>query len=169
MHKALIVLGLASFVAWGGTRIVLNIQCKQDITGHLKRAADANQPALAVEELETAVEGMDAWGLCNEGGDNCYTSIIYRTPDEDVAFWRGNVAQTVDDLKALPEDADHLEVSNTLMKVRETLMDHGQNLNVTYPLGISVYPNNVTYLLWGAASTVLLCLGLWPLRRKIFR
>ena len=44
-------------------------------------------------------------------------------------------------------NASQLEKSNVLMKLRETLIDNGENGdNLTVPDGLSRYPNN---LMWG--------------------
>jgi len=159
-----IFVGVVGLTVYVTGRVVSNIQFTRDIEGHLKRASDANQPALALEEINLALEGMTANGVCNPDDPcspgNCYTSILYRTPDEDVCFWRTNIEQTAEDLEALPPDADHLVVSNTLMKVRETLVDEGASVAVTVPEGISIYPNNKVYFwLLLFLPIVLLCVG----------
>lgn len=122
---------------------ILHILFGINIGGHLKRAADANQPTMVIEELEIAIAGMEKEDYCNDpsAGDQ-YTSSVYQTPDDDVCFWRENINSTLADLKALPEDASHLEVSNTLMKVRESLLDKDGGLEVTHPPGIAWYPYN---------------------------
>jgi len=101
-----------------------------------------------------------------------YTSVVYTTPDENVSFWCQNLLQALTDLRELPPDSDALTVSNTLMKVRETLLDEGQSVRVTSPDGISVYPYNTPFFLWGWGSFLLigLCVGswVWENREDIF-
>ena len=151
-----------SFLAFLITVTVLNITFDRQVEGHLKLAGDANSIELAAKKISLAIEGMDRRGICDhfqQETAHCFTSVIYETPDEDVVFWRTNIQMTLLDLQAVPPDADHLTVSNTLMKVRETLLDSGQHLSVTTPSGISLYPNNRLFFLWGWTSIILLCTG----------
>ena len=134
-------LGLLSIL---GLRYSLSIVFDQEVGGHLKRAADANSVALAQDELARAIAGAEARHLCNGGGE-CYTTVFpfLRTPDEDMAFWRKNLDQSLAALRALPPTVDPLTQSNALMKLRETLLDRGKDGDeVTVPRGISRYPNN---------------------------
>lgn len=159
---AITVVGALLFLTYCGVCVYRYVRYDQDIGGHLKRAADANQPALAITELEKAASNMDDWGLCSsKETDVCYTSVIYRTPDEDVGFWRTNLDQTLQDLRDLPPDADHLVISNTLLKVRETLVDHkgSSGVTVTDPDGITLYPHNTGFALWGLGSLLMLLFG----------
>lgn len=135
--------------------IYLEVMFEIDIENNLKRAADANQPEMALQEMDEALAAIDEWGLCTETDsnhpDDCYTSVVYRTPDEDVNFWRENLIQARDELASLPEDSDPLMVSNVLLKLRETLLDQGKNKEkVTYPSGVSRYPYNALFglLFW---------------------
>lgn len=139
-------------VAWASSRIVNHIQFKQDCGGYLIRAANANTISIATTELETAVTYLEKEGL-TEG----YTSILYKTPDEDIGFWYGNLKASLEELKAVPEDASQLERSNILMKLRETLLDSGESGDsLTVPDGIEIYPSNSAYMLFAL-------LGLIPL------
>lgn len=126
-------------------RIAYGVRYKQDIGGHLKLAADANSSELAQKQLKIALDNMEEWNLCNSMGDDCFTSVLWRTPDEDVGYWRENIQTTYEDLASMSDEDrnSNLTESNQLMKVRETLLDSGENGDkVTSPDGISVYPNN---------------------------
>jgi len=173
MRKFLFYLGLLAMLVWAGVRIYHGIQFDRQVEGYLKLAADATNIELAEDRLGIAIDGMEERGLCgNYDSEQCYTSLLWTTPDEDVTFWRQNTAQALAELRELPRDADALTVSNTLMKVRETLLDEGQSVRVTTPSGISVYPNNAAYAWWGLGSFLLLCLcaghWLWKDRDDIF-
>lgn len=163
---------LTAFIAWFGTRAYHGIRYDQDIGGHLKLAADANTTELAQERLKIAIDGMNAWNLCNSMGDECFTSVLWRTPDEDIGYWRTNIQSTYEDLSSMTEAerADNLIESNQLMKVRETLLDSGENgVDVTDPDGISIYPHNALYMLWGWVSFLgLLGIGVtWFVREEL--
>ena len=145
-----IICGLA-LLGLCGTVAVQNIRYERDIGGHLKLASDANSTELAERKLRIAVEAMEEWGLCNGGGDNCFTSVIYRTPEDDVGYWRENIEGTLADLQSMSDEerGTNLVESNQLIKVRETLLDSGsEGDHVTGPTGISRYPNNVGFAWW---------------------
>lgn len=160
----ILVIAAVFSLVWAGIRTVNSITYNRDVGGHLKLAADANSIELAERQLELAIDGMDARGLCPSGGD-CYTSVLYRTPDEDVGFWRENIVGTLADLQAMSPDerASNLIVSNQLLKVRETLLDSGTNGDqVTDPPGISIYGSNHLMAALGWISFLTLTLfGLW--------
>ena len=137
---------------------------KRDCLGHLKRAADANSVELAQQELNVAIDYMDEHHL-NEGG---YTSVLYTTPDEDIGFWYDNITACKKDLDTLPKDATQLERSNVLIKLRETLIDHGPSGDeLTYPEGLAWYPYNAQLaILNGALLVIAGCSGLYILGEK---
>ncbi len=122
-----------------GARIYKGIVFKQNVTGYLKRAADANTIDLAAVELGKAIEYLEKNNLTTG-----YTSIIYRTPDEDIDFWYRNLKASAEELKTL-NSTSALEKTNVLMKLRETLLDSGEKTKVTVPPGLAVYPNNTLW------------------------
>ena len=129
--------------------IVKSIQFKQDCSGYLKQAADANTPELALERINLAIAYIEANNLTDG-----YTSVVYKTEDENIGFWYRNIIACRDELESCL-DATQLEKTNVLMKVREALTDNGDSGTVlTIPDGISRYPNN---LLWGILLTISLC------------
>lgn len=124
-----------------GARIYKKIIFKQNVTGYLKRAADANTVELAKEELKRVIDYLELNGL-TEG----YTSIIYKTPDEDIGFWYRNIKASYNELEML-QTTSALEKTNVLIKLRETLVDGGERMKVTVPEGIHVYPYNTIWCL----------------------
>jgi hypothetical protein len=144
------VLILVSLVIFG-FRIAENIKFKQNVSGYLKRAADANTIDLANQELSKAITYLESNNMTSG-----YTSIFYKTPDEDVDFWYRNLKASQNELQNLNSESA-LEKTNVLIKLRETLMDGGEKSKVTVPKGLSVYPNNA---MWSVLMTVaLVCLG----------
>ncbi len=119
---------------------VWHILIDKNCLGYLKRAADSNTVERAQLELGKAQDYMVKNGL-NRG----YTSVLYNTPDEDIEFWYDNISDARYELTKVManEDATELEKSNVLMKLRETLIDHGNNgEKLTYPAGLAKYPQN---------------------------
>ncbi|MEM1320858.1 MAG: hypothetical protein AAGG75_11415 [Bacteroidota bacterium] len=122
-----------------GFRASNKIAFKQNVSGYLKRSADANTIDMAKQELKRVVDYLEANNLTSG-----YTSILWQTPDEDISFWYQNLKATLNELENVKSDATTLEKTNILMKLRETLMDAGGEgkEKVTVPDGMSVYPNN---------------------------
>ncbi|MFA5319530.1 MAG: hypothetical protein WC387_04195 [Candidatus Paceibacterota bacterium] len=80
-----------------------------------------------------------------------YTSVLYKTPNEDIGFWYINIKNSYNELIAIPDTASPLLKSNMLMKLRETLLEKSESSeSVTCPNGISRYPNNLLFgiMLW---------------------
>ncbi len=153
----LAILVTVVFCVYSGMMIYKNVIFDRGCEGRIKRAADANTIELATKEMKAVVAYAKANGL-TEG----YTSILYRTPDEDVEFWYRNLEASLQELKIIKTDATQLEKSNVLIKLRETLLDHGQSVKVTHPSGISVFPYNIAYAIWGWVS-FLLAIVFWIL------
>jgi hypothetical protein len=124
-----------------------SVSLKQNCTGFLKRAADASTIQTAREELQKSIQYLEANNLTKG-----YTSVLYKTPDEDIEFWYNNLKASENELSTIGGAASTLEKTNVLMKLKETLMDSGEkNDTVTVPEGLSRYPNN---LMWGILMLV---------------
>jgi hypothetical protein len=127
--------------------IVKSVQLEQNCTGYLKRAADANTVELALRELTVATNYLEKNNLTSG-----YTSIIYRTPDEDIGFWYTNLIESKQQLELIDSTNSILEKTNVLMKLRETLLDgNPAGDTITVPNGLSRFPHNG---LWAILSTL---------------
>lgn len=144
-------------LAWCGLRIYQNIDFKRQCGGYIDRAAIANTIEMAQKELGTAVKCLEERKL-TEG----YTSILYKTPDEDIGFWYGNLKASLGELQSLPTASAPLEKTNVLIKLRESLQNKGETV---YPRGISVYPVNTLYAIAGWLIPILLLIVLWSFLR----
>lgn len=137
------------------TVIMKSVSLSQNCTGYLKRAADANTTETAKVELQKAIKYLEDNNLTTG-----YTSVLWRTPDEDIEFWYKNLKASEAELLKVDSTTSSLEKTNILMKLRETLMDNGDKGDeLTVPDGLSRYPNNG---LWGTLSwiAVITALGL---------
>ena len=134
---------LAILMLVGASAVIYKrIDFKQNCSGRLERAANANTVELAVKELDAAIRYAEVNGYTTG-----YTSVIYRTPNEDVEYWYTNLCASRQELVNLPDSTSTLEKTNTLMKLRETLTDTRENgTRVIYPTGLQFYPHN---FLWG--------------------
>lgn len=137
-----ILLMIASLIA-PTSCIVKTIQFDQNCGGYLKQTADANTAEIALERITKAIKYIERKHLTNG-----YTSILYETEDENVGFWYQNIKACQKELEACM-DGSQLEKSNVLMKVRESLTDDTQ---LTIPLGISRYPDNTEWMIFGLIS-----------------
>lgn len=151
------------FLGWAAARTynswMFDIRCGDNI----KRAADANKVETATAELEKVVAYMEANRLTS--GNTAALQFLWTPPNRDVGFWYTNIKDALAELKALPPTATPLERSNMLIKLRETLLDHGEKGDrVTVPAGISVFPHNALYFWWctlslvaGTVGSIMIC------------
>jgi hypothetical protein len=81
-----------------------NIKLEQECTGYLKRAADANTIELAASQLQKSTRYLEDNGI-TQG----YTSILWRTPDEDIQFWYENLKDCERQLMNVTDTTSSLE------------------------------------------------------------
>ena len=145
-----------------GTVIYKRIDFKQNCSGRLERAANANTVELAVNELDASIRYAEAKNYTTG-----YTSVIYKTPDEDVAYWYNNLCASRQELLNLSDSTSTLEKTNTLMKLRETLTDTGEKgTRVIYPTGLQFYPHNflwgiLRWFIWIALTAIYAVIKIW--------
>ncbi len=141
MKKFLIILSIVMFLAGcvvPAICFVRHIKFVQNCEGYLKQSADASTIEIAIERLDEALLYIEDNHLTSG-----YTSIIYKTQDEDLGFWYKNLIAARQVLEDGKNCETQLEETNILMRYRETIADNGENgFEVTIPMGISRYPNN---------------------------
>lgn len=134
--------------------VVKHVQFTQQCSGYLKQAADANTTELALDRVDKALNYIEGHNLTSG-----YTSVLWKTEDENIGFWYENIKACKSELEACM-DGSQLEKSNVLMKVRESLTDNGdEGTELTLPPGISRYPNNTLFGILNWLSFFLLCAG----------
>jgi hypothetical protein len=146
------IIVLIAVLAFGSFLVSVTMQgCTYDkhAGGHFGRAAAANTIEIAQEELATGIAYIEAHGMTSG-----YTSIFYETPDENVGFYYKNLIASQAELRSLSSSTSTLEKSNALLKLRETLLQEDGRLDE--PSGISLFPNNALYALWGWLSFIFL-------------
>ncbi len=131
-----------------------------EIGGHMERAANANTIELATQEMNIVVQNMEKRGMI-EG----YTSIIYKTPDEDIGFWYNNMNNSLVELRSINPDATKLEKSNVLMKLRESLTD---NNRIVVPPGIERFPYNALFAVYNLILIIIIICGGVPWLKEAF-
>lgn len=140
--------------------IFVSIEFKQNCSGFIKQAADANSIELCQKSLNKAIAYAEKHNLTSG-----YTSVLYKTEDENIGFWYENLKACQAELASIEEDASTLEKSNLLMKVRESLLDDGKDgTEITLPKGIQYYPANFMFGLLRIVSWLLIIIGLALIR-----
>ena len=148
-----ILLMLASFIT-PISCTVKKVQFSQDCAGYLEQAADANTPEIALERLNLALEYIERNNLTYG-----YTSVLWRTEDENIGFWYNNLKACKSELESCL-NGTQLEKSNVLMKLRESLTENSNSSTLlTIPEGISRYPNNFTWGIFGWFSVFAFIAG----------
>ena len=130
--------------------VVKRIQFKQDCSGYLKQAADANTAEMALDRVNKALEYIERNNLTDG-----YTSVLWKTEDENIGFWYENIKACKAELEACL-GSSQLEKTNVLMKVRESLTDSGEKGTVlTIPGGIYKYPHNLAFFICMCLSGII--------------
>lgn len=122
-----------------------------NVADRLKRAADANTVEIAKEEMTAVVSYLEANNLTSGN-----TSFLFTRPQNDVKFWYENLSAATHDLKLISPDAQRVERTNTLMKLRETLLD---GTEVTLPKYIQYHPNARVLVLMLTCSVGMIIIG----------
>jgi len=144
------------FGIWLGVRVTNSIMFSMNCADYIKRATSANTVEMAKRELAKAIDYAERKNL-TEG----IVSIFLKQPKNDIGFWYENMKAGYEELDNLREDTTSLEKTNVLMKLRESLTDsNDKGTSVTVPDGITVYPYNVVYFIWGF-GTFLLMIVFW--------
>ena len=138
--KQLSIIFAAIWIAATIWFISMRIEFNQNCKGYLKQAADANTVELALDRLDKALSYVEC-----KGWTDGYTSILWKTEDENIGFWYDNLKASRQEL-ILVQNSSQLEQTNVLMKLRETLTENtDKGTAITYPVGLWKYPHNVLY------------------------
>jgi hypothetical protein len=154
-YKAAILwLGSGMLVAWGLNVGSREIGASQTYIGHLERAAKTTSVETAETELNLAIDNIEVRGLTDG-----YTSIFFRTPDEDIGFWHTNLLDARDML-ARAKTSDALTQSNALIKLHEMLIEPvNDGTAVRAPSGITRYPMNTLLFIVGWAAVLMISIS----------
>jgi hypothetical protein len=161
-----LVVSLVLMISWAGARGYESYKFDKYAGGHLKRAANSNTVELATSELEIAIKYIERNNL-TQGS----TYIIFDTPDKDIGFWYDNLTSTLKELKKVNSSTSQLERTNLLMKLRESVTDQDSDgaTVVIVPPGISVYPHNLLFAIWGWLSLIALLIWTGIAFKKLYQ
>ncbi len=151
MTKFICILACISFLLWGTQRTLNGIDFEKKCQSYLQIVSNANSIELAKQRLAVAIKYCEDKKL-TEG----YTNIFYQTQDENIEAWYINLKASLANLDSIPPNADKLLVSNVLIKFQKSLTHTDSDKTiVTFPDGISIYPNNKLYFWWCTISVII--------------
>lgn len=151
----LFCIGLIGFILWAGYRIAYGIEFDQGIENYISQAASSPNPAVAIERLDIAIKEIQTRHLTSGN-----TGVFFTYPNNDVGFWYQRLVDSRKILSDLPKSDSQLEISNTMMRVHESLT--GSNKEGTYirsPDGISIHPYNTGFFWWCTLSLIFMVIG----------
>lgn len=141
--------------AWAGVRLYRSAEFDRNCQERLAKATIALYTADAKQDLGQALSYLQARGI---NGTSGHTSIFGATQDTDVGVWYCKVEQARETL----EKPTSTNTGYLLSRVREHLTerDGKGGSKLATPTGISVYPHNQLYALWGVAGVIAFLVGL---------
>ena len=143
------------FIVFFGISMYFDVVFWNNVGGYLKRAADSNTVETAKQELDKALDYLEKRKMTD--GD---TSVFYSTPETDIEFWYKNLKSSQEELAKVSSETSQLEKTNILMKLRETLLDHGdKGDDVTCPPRIEHYPIQSFMFFMGVITLVMFAVG----------
>jgi hypothetical protein len=156
MKYTVALAALIIFLIWGGTRIIAGINYDVNIGNYISRAATSPDPTVAINELTTAIKNIENRGLTSGN-----TGVFFTYPTNDIGFWYHRLTDSRDILNNLPKNDSALEISNTMIRVHETLTGTSSDGHyVIAPAGIEIYPNNVLFFWWAVLSGIIFLISL---------
>jgi len=118
----------------------------------LKLSADANNIPIARARLDKAINYLEKNNITTG-----YTSLWFQTPDTSITEWYTNLKAAQENLKDFRLEATESDINNTLMKLRETLLDRGDHGDkVTLPPFIQYAPHNLLLFIISVIFCVML-------------
>lgn len=147
------LIGCMSTFAWGAYTLYKTIQFGIHCESFLRRSIDAPNVDIAKTQLCLAINYCEAQRLTSGS-----TSLLYSTDDENVGLWYKKLKTSFILLNLVPNHASQLEQNTALLRLRRTLLitDKSGQTSICYPQGISLYPYNLEYALWGCFSLIIL-------------
>lgn len=136
-----------------GVGITTTIKFNANCISYFRLAADANSIELAEKHLTSGINYLEQNNLTSG-----HTKIFIYKPTNDIGLWYENLKSAQLQLQELnkKEELTELEESNSLMKLRETLLN--STGSVTHPEGVMFYPSYASFF-W----TFVLIWMLWIL------
>ncbi|MFA5359395.1 MAG: hypothetical protein WC349_00335 [Patescibacteria group bacterium] len=145
------ILFAISFVVWAVFRLSLAVGFDNNCAQHIKRAAKAVTVEEARESLKVAVAYIEQEGL-TEG----YTSIFYRSKDENVKLWYSKVKGSLRGLEKITSGTTRDGELKMLIQLKKALFKSSPIGDVVIlPPGISAYPHNIFLFCWGMISFII--------------
>jgi len=148
------ILLVLPFIGWSITRISLSNHLDNTFTYHIDRASATSDIDEAANEMHLAKQYLEKRDMAHG-----YTSVVWRSEDEDLGVFYGTIVKRsnyLDDLQTI-HTRDKTVFEDMITYTRMTNMK-AQEQKV--PDGISIYPHNVFFVYWFFVSLVLAAVGI---------
>lgn len=158
MGKTITFLGAVSLVVVIIFSVIRWYSLKVGCTDYLKLSADAPNIQKADDFLDKALEYLERKNLTK--GNSAY---LFHAPSNDVGIWYEQIKgakETTKDILERDSSVSQLEKDNSLMKVREVILDEGSDgTQVTMPVHLDTFPYQWLFLLWWIFTIIILIVG----------
>lgn len=166
MKKNLLVIAIIGSTLFCGVvafTIYKHYIFKKGCEDYLKLAADAPTLERAKNFTEQAINYIESKNLTTGN-----SGIIFKTPSNDLELWYGqikaayvNIVNIIEQDKLKTGSISQLTKDNMLMKLREVLVDVGDDdTEITLPKNITIYPNQVLICIWWIIALIM-SIGGW--------
>lgn len=160
LRRCLFIFSVVTLVAYMVIRISASAYISAKCGDYFRRAALASDVGTAGRELDRAVLYLEHRGLTHG-----YTSVFWKSPDEDIGFWYNNVKAMQRNLHAVNPTTPQAAKSVMLIRLKDAIL---KDNDVISPSGIDIYPYN-TWLAGLVIFSFLLGISMttWWLRDEL--
>jgi hypothetical protein len=151
------ILAVAPFASWAITRGVLAQTYENNVGAPLRAADSTFSVDVAQAKLGLVITFLESRGVGEISGS---TSLFVPSPDEDIGAWYVRLKGANNLLQSLDENSTQEQEDAAMMAMYRATSRPGHLHNVYVPEGISVYPNNWAYAMWGFISLPWAIVGL---------
>lgn len=130
-EKNLFFLFFTIFAVWVVARLFFAFNFYYNCESHLVNAVSAESAKTANQELSKATNYLTTHNLTSG-----QISIFRNKPSNDIGLWYKNLNNSI------------INSKNTIL--RKNIFD----IKVIHPSGISIYPHNTLFLIWGVLSII---------------
>lgn len=149
------ILFMLPFFGWWITRIVESVKFDNNCTYHINQALGSSrstdEPKYAANEIDIAINYIDTHNLAYG-----VTSIVDKSSSEDLSIWHTSLTKKQTYLHELAEESPESITKYKDYVVARNLYSSG---GLSIPDGISVYPHNTLFCVWGWISGLLSIIG----------
>lgn len=151
---SLVLLAFAAItpIVYEVERAIFNQKCGS----YLEQAANASDPELAIRSLNVAIAYAEEHGIVDG-----YTSILWKTEDENVGFWFDNLKAHQKNLSNAIKGSE-AEKNTAMINLKASLLRYTEDgTKLVVPEGIHVFPHNRLFAVLNFLSFLIACYVAW--------